>query len=376
MHPNQLTSQIKFLAKEAGFDLAQITRASSHPEGLDSLLEWIKQGGNAGMSYMAKNPNGRANPQFGLESARSMILLGKAYSPRKSKNSSAQIAAYALRPDYHTELKNRMNQLIKNIQKLTSDSNFHPFVDSFPLLERAFGNRAGLGFFGKNTMLINKTLGSNFFICGILTDLSLEPDTPVYMGNCGTCTLCLEACPTGALEKPFYLNAAKCISYLTIEHKGSIAEELRSKVGNWLFGCDICQDVCPHNRSKFNKTPPPPNEPLRMESILNLSSNREFENRLKGTALLRPRRKGLLRNACLVAGNSGDKKWIPFLVNLLGGDRAPLVRESAAWALGVLGGFEAKEALEEEMAKEKDPEVQRSIKQAIRRSSSPTVGQS
>jgi epoxyqueuosine reductase len=210
-------------------------------------------------------------------------------------------------------------------------------VDTAPLLERDFARRAGLGWFGKNTMLINRRLGSYFFLGALLVDLDLRPDEPHATSHCGTCTACLDACPTGAFAGPYRLDARRCISYLTIELKDAVPEELRPGLGEWVFGCDVCQEVCPWNR----KAPPgsapalqarPELEALDLVAVLGLSEE-EFRRRFRGTALTRPKRRGLLRNAALVLGNAGGPEAVPALRRALD-DPEPLVREAAGWALG------------------------------------------
>jgi epoxyqueuosine reductase len=210
-------------------------------------------------------------------------------------------------------------------------------VDTAPLLERDFARRAGLGWFGKNTMLIHKRLGSYFFLGAILLDLELRPDPPHTASHCGSCTACLDACPTGAFPAPGVLDARLCISYLTIELKEAIPAQLRPQLGDWLFGCDVCQEVCPWNRKA-----PVADEPEFLPradwaafdpvELLGLSET-EFRQRFRGTALFRTKRRGLLRNAALVLGNRGDPAALPALRRALE-DPEPLVREAAGWAIG------------------------------------------
>jgi epoxyqueuosine reductase len=199
-------------------------------------------------------------------------------------------------------------------------------VDTAPLLERDFARRAGLGWIGKNTMLINKHRGSYFFLGALLLNLELTPDNPHTGFHCGTCTACLDACPTDAFPAPGVLDARRCISYLTIEHRGSMPEDLRSGVGGWLFGCDICQEVCPWNRR--DETQP---ETVDAVEILGLS-DAEFRVRFGGSALERTRRRGLVRNAAIVLGNIGDAAALPAL-RRASADEDEIVREAAAWAI-------------------------------------------
>jgi epoxyqueuosine reductase len=209
-------------------------------------------------------------------------------------------------------------------------------VDTAPLLERDFARRAGLGWFGKNTMLLNKRLGSYFFLGALLVDIELRPDAPQETTHCGTCTACLDACPTQAFPEPGLLDARRCISYLTIELRGPIPVEFRAPLGDWVFGCDICQEVCPWNRKAPSATEPAfqPRtdlEPLDLMEALGLSEE-AFRRRFRGTALMRAKRRGLLRNAALALGNQGDLAALPALRHALN-DPEPLIREAAQWAI-------------------------------------------
>jgi epoxyqueuosine reductase len=258
------------------------------------------------------------------------------------------VARYAQGPDYHRYIWDRLNELSAWLMAEVPGSYAHGTCDSAPLLERDFARRAGLGWFGKNTMLINKRRGSFFFLAGLLTSVELPQDEPHTASHCGTCTACLDACPTKAFPEPGVLDATKCISYLTIELRGPIPPELREPMGNWLFGCDVCNDVCPWNR---DRTPPPlrgrsasgasrvggdvfPTNPdlaaLDPVELLSLSK-REFEHRFANTSLLRTRRTGLLRNACIVLGNTSDERALPALEKAMT-DADEVIAEAAAWA--------------------------------------------
>jgi epoxyqueuosine reductase len=246
------------------------------------------------------------------------------------------VARYAQGADYHDVLRQRLNQLLAWVQTECPGCQGRGVVDTAPLLERDFARRAGLGWFGKNTMLLHKRLGSYFFLGALLLDLELRPDPPYETSHCGTCTACLEACPTQAFPEPGVLDARRCISYLTIELRGPVPPELREPLGDWLFGCDVCQEVCPWNRKA-----PPGTEPalqprpdlvaLDPAELLGLSEE-AFRRRFRGTALTRAKRRGLLRNAALVLGNCGDPAALPALQRALQ-DPEPLVREAARWAI-------------------------------------------
>jgi epoxyqueuosine reductase len=226
--------------------------------------------------------------------------------------------------------------LLAWLQSERPDCRGRGVVDTAPLLERDFARRAGLGWFGKNTMLLNKRQGSYFFIGALLVNLQLSPDSQHTASHCGTCTACLDACPTGAFAAPGLLDARRCISYLTIEHKGEVPAELRTGLGDWVFGCDVCQEVCPWNRKAPAGVEPalqarPELETLDPIEVLGLSEE-EFRRRFRGTALLRTKRRGLLRNAALVLGNTADATALPALYRALD-DAEPLVREAARWAI-------------------------------------------
>jgi epoxyqueuosine reductase len=229
-----------------------------------------------------------------------------------------------------------LNELLAWVQEQVPGCRGRGVVDTAPLLERDFARRAGLGWFGKNTMLLNKRLGSYFFLGALLLDLELRPDAVHESSHCGTCTACLDACPTQAFGGPGVLDSRRCISYLTIELKGPVPEELRPGLGEWVFGCDVCQEVCPWNR----KAPPgqepalaprPDLDPVDPEELLGLTEE-QFRKRFRGTALMRSKRRGLLRNAALVLGNRGESAALPVLRGALN-DPETLVREAAAWAI-------------------------------------------
>lgn len=238
----------------------------------------------------------------------------------------AKIARYARGPDYHEVLRSKLKQLLNWIQSERPECRGRGVVDTAPLLERDFARRAGLGWIGKNTMLINKHRGSYFFLGALLLDLELTPDAPHTGFHCGTCTACLDACPTHAFTEPGLLDARKCISYLTIELRGSMPGELRAGVGDWLFGCDVCQEVCPWNRQDDSQ--PELVDPIEMLSL----SESGFRRRFGGTALERTRRRGLVRNAAIVLGNVGDERALPALRDSLS-DNDAAVREAVDWAI-------------------------------------------
>jgi epoxyqueuosine reductase len=250
-----------------------------------------------------------------------------------------RIARYARGADYHDVLRGKLHQLLDWVKNEAPGCRGRGVVDTAPLLERDFARRAGLGWFGKNTMLIDKRLGSYLFLAALLLDIELRPDSPQVAAHCGTCTACLDACPTGAFVAPYQLDSRRCISYLTIELRGPVPAELREGLGDWLFGCDICQEVCPWNRKALPTSEPalePRYEAFDPAELLGLSAE-EFRQRFRDTALWRTRRRGLLRNAALVLGNLGNAAALPALEGALLDEEA-LVREAAAWAIEQIRG--------------------------------------
>jgi epoxyqueuosine reductase len=335
-----LETQIKQIANALGFELAGIA-AAGPVDGFEKFRNWLDQGFAGEMHYLERHGAARRDPQSILTEVRSVVMVGMNYKPLDDDGDALEpgfgrVARYARGADYHDVLRGKLRQLLAEIQKLAPGCRGRAVVDTAPLLERDFARRAGLGWLGKNTMLLNKRLGSYFFLGALLLDLPLEADPSHDTSHCGTCTACLEACPTSAFTAPGILDARRCISYLTIELRGSIAEEFRKPLGDWVFGCDICQEVCPWNRkAPAGKDPSLQSggdlEGLDCVELLSMSLE-QFRARFGGTAFLRPKRAGLLRNAALVLGNQGNAAAIPALEQALE-DPEPVVREAAAWAL-------------------------------------------
>jgi epoxyqueuosine reductase len=241
-------------------------------------------------------------------------------------------------------------------------------VDTAPLLEREFAQLAGLGWVGKNTLLLNRHAGSYFFLAALLTDVVLEYDAPHAADHCGSCTACLDACPTAAFPQAYVLDASQCISYLTIELKEQMPAELRTGVGDWLFGCDVCQEVCPWNRfaplsREAEFAPVDPMNPVQLAELFDLDEN-DFRRRFRKTPLWRPHRRGLLRNAAIVLGNQRPQAAMPALVKGLN-DEETVVRGACAWALGQIGGEAARAALASQLRAETDPDVLSEIRSAL-----------
>jgi epoxyqueuosine reductase len=250
-----------------------------------------------------------------------------------------RMSRYAWGTDYHNVILGELRRLAQWIDsQIEKRLTYRAYVDTGPLLERELARQSGLGWIGKNTNLIHPKKGSYFFLGELLLDLELEPDAPFADDRCGSCTACLEACPTGALVAPRTLDARRCISYLTIEHRGAMPEEMRPRIGDWVFGCDVCQEVCPWNRRFARPAREPAFSPvhatLDLVEMLALDETK-FRSRFRETPLWRTRRAGLLRNAAVVLGNLGDPTAVPALERALS-DPEPLVAEHAAWALSRL----------------------------------------
>lgn len=289
-------------AAELGFLDCGISKAEYLPDDEKRMEQWLTLGYNGDMSYLERNKEKRYDPSKLVDNAQSIITVLYNYFPHEniSTNNSYQISKYAYGTDYHYVVKEKLRKLNGFIEKLAGTHNSRIFVDSAPVLDRAWAKRGGLGFIGKNTMLINKKAGSFFFIGHIITDLKLQvEDTEELKNYCGSCTRCIDACPTQAIVDG-KINANECISYLTIEYRGELDESKKEKVYPMIFGCDICQDVCPWNR--FSK---PHNEPLFIPSdkLKNMTSTdwqnldkQGFNNLFKNSAVQRTRYKGLRRN--------------------------------------------------------------------------------
>src|SRR5262245_14740468 len=338
--PGTLEIRLKERARALGFELVGIAPATP-ADGFDHLRAWLDRDFAGGMTYMDRQVEARRHPASILPAVRSVVMVGVNYHCRPRADDCenpemGRVASYALGADYHDVLRGKLNELLAWVQAEVPGTQGRGVVDTAPLLERDFARRAGLGWFGKNTMLINKRLGSFFFLGALLLDLALQSDAPFDANHCGTCTACLDACPTQAFAGPYQLDARKCISYLTIELRGPTPEELRPGIGAWLFGCDVCQDVCPWNRKAPLGAEPalqPSDDLIAIDpaELLGLDEA-EFRRRFRGTALWRAKRRGLLRNAALVLGNRGDAQAVPALERALS-DVDPVVRDAAHWAL-------------------------------------------
>ena len=376
---------VKDYARELGFDLARITDAAIFAADRDLALARIQDGLMDGLPwYTAGRVKRGATPQELLPGAQSIISLGLNYYPADPTADPAegdtaavsnpggsgltgQIARYARGRDYHRVMKARMRDFAAGLAaRLDMPIAARWYVDDGPMLDRAAAARAGLGWFGKNSNILTRELGSWVFLGQVLTDLKIAPDAPLVK-TCGSCVRCIDACPTGAIVAPYVIDNARCISHLTIENRGAIPRELRPLLGDWIFGCDLCQEVCPVNRKAQ-----PAQEPAFGKAALATAdlieilemSETDFRERFRGTPILRAKRVGLQRNACVALGNGKNPAAIPALDRALQQGET-LVRGHAAWALGQIGGPAALAALQQAAQQETDGEVLAEIRAAL-----------
>jgi epoxyqueuosine reductase len=330
-------------ARRLGFVLAGVTTPDA-PTHLDVYEGWIDAGRQAGMAYLAdeRARARRADPRLILPECRSILVMAVPYADPKTAEACegldlrGRVAAYAWGEDYHVSLPARMQALVKFIEDQAGGPVANRYyTDTGPLLERDLAQRAGLGWIGKNSCLIHPHHGSYFLLAEILLGIELEPDAPVT-DHCGTCTRCIEACPTGCIRPDRTLDAGHCISYLTIENKGEIPPELAAKLGDWVFGCDVCQMVCPWNRFAAPQGDPafaPREGVARPELITGLSlTPQEFNRKFKDSPVQRARRRGYQRNVAVALGNTGGPETLPALERAANDDE-PLVREHARRAI-------------------------------------------
>lgn len=371
------TDALKRAARERGFQWVGVTPAVPSPT-LNAYLRWIDAGMHGTMGYMARPDRVARRRDLGVivPGVRSLVIVGVDYRtvsvPPDMLNdpSRGRFAAYAWGADYHDILTPRLGSLAVWLaeQAGSAEVSQRVYVDTGAILERSHAQQAGLGFIGKNTMLIHPRRGSGFFLGEILTSLTFDRyDVPHRETMCGTCTRCLVACPTDAFPRPYVLDARRCISALTIEHKGVIPPELRPQMGNWVYGCDVCQDVCPWERFATLTGEPafyPPDEWRVAPPLVDLLAldDAQFNARYAGSTVLRIKRERLVRNACVAAGNSGDRALFDVVARLLA-DRSALVRAHAVWALGRIDRRAARDLLARHLPHEDAPDVLTEIEQ-------------
>ena len=376
--PEEILADLRREALRLGFSRLGVARAAAAPHHAE-FRGWLAAG-MAGVcgEWLARHESLRGEPRSLLEGARSVVMLATDHAAAAPESTGpgpgrGRVARYAWGDDYHGLLRGRLNRLAAWLERRMPGSRSRGVVDSAPLAERDFAWLAGLGWFGKNTMLIDRDAGSFFLLSALVTDIDLPAhDTPVA-DHCGTCTACLDACPTGALPAPRLLDARRCISSITIEDHGPIDPEFRTALGDWIFGCDICQEVCP-----WNRMPPGSGEPALQprggESALSLTDllaldEPAFRARFRGSPILRAKRSGLLRSAALALGNRPHPPALAALLAALA-DSDPTIRGAVAWALGrwIAAGVlpvPSRAALVARVALETDPDVVGELQAAL-----------
>jgi epoxyqueuosine reductase len=384
------TQRLKERAYAEGFDIVRVTSADPLPAAEKALKDRIAAQLMDGLDWFtAERAEVSSNPRALLPDARSVLSLGLFYLTDAPRDLSApgdphgRVSCYAWGDDYHDVIRAKLNSLSSwlrdHAQEVAGGGETRLFVDTGRMVDRAIAQRSGLGWFGKNTNILTKGWGSWVFLSEIVTNLALEPDEPLA-ANCGRCEVCLHACPTHAFVAPYVLDNRRCISYLTIELRGSIPLELRPLIGNHIFGCDICQQVCPVNqvaearlrrsgrlddgrtRLEFRPRQDTGSSPALIP-LLALDDD-GFRQRFSKSPIKRAKRRGLLRNVCVALGNIGDPVAVPALAHALR-DHEPLVRGHAAWALGRIGGKDARDALQAALSIEHDESVLAEIRCAL-----------
>ena len=371
---SDLLAQIAKAANELGFVKVGFTPIPELKRGTEALQRWLSQGFHGDMDYMARHGL-RDDPQKMLSEAKGVIVVALPYARDDDTDARLTplrgvVARYARGPDYHYLLKEKLSQLAETLSDLLKSPVLsRPCVDTAPLLERELAEAAGVGFVAKSTMTLIPGVGTYTLLGELLVNIELPKSVPMET-KCGECVACLDACPTKAFVGPWVLDARRCISYLTIESNQPIPRELRAPIGDRIFGCDICQEVCPFNASPKPRPGDPSLAPFphlqapELATLLNLRSG-EYRRFVKGTALRRASRAQLGRNAALALGNSPDPQAVPILVEALHHNTSPLVRGHVAWALGQHGGEVAREALTLRLETEEDDFVQSELRAAL-----------
>jgi len=373
MSPTLLTRLLREKASDLGFDLFGVVPVS-RSETIEIYRAWVKKGYAGTMEYLERHLELKEDPRNLLPETLSLISLGCNYntgnpSTETQDPSKARFSRYAWGDDYHQIIHSKLKDLEYYLcNELNSANHTRSFVDSGPVLEREVAQRAGLGWFGKHSNLINVEKGSWFFLAEVLVDVELKADEPFSGVDCGTCTSCIDACPTGAIISDRTVDARRCISYLTIEHKGAIPADLRPKMDNHIFGCDICQDVCPWNKDAPVSVEPgfkPRTENYSADlTELMMLDQESFSNRFRKSPVKRTKRRGLLRNVAVSLGNWAHPEAIPALSIGLH-DIEPVVRSHSAWALGRINNERARNELKNAKKIEENHQVLKEIETAL-----------
>jgi epoxyqueuosine reductase len=366
-----LTEQLKVTARALGFAEAKVV-AACESDQFPRLQQWLEAGFGEGLDYIPRRLEAYKHPSGILPECRSLLMLSLPYpagESREAKPGEGRVARYASGGvDYHDLLRGRLKQLVRLIRDQVPGAKARGVVDTAPLLERPWAQQAGLGWIGKNTLLLNRNLGSYFFLAAVLTDQALEPDQAWEKNHCGSCRACLDACPTDAFPQPYVLDARRCISYWTIEDRGVTPEEIRSDIGQWAFGCDICQEVCPWNRRVAlpideSLSPIEPAGLLELTELLELSPQ-AFTQKFGNRPLQRPGQAGLIRNALIVLGNQRHTPALPAIWRLLE-HASHVVRCLAAWACGRIDPIASRPILQRRLSLEINPIVVAELESAI-----------
>lgn len=347
-HPTAIKDAIQQWAQQLGFQAMGITEAHIAPQTAERYRAWLQQGHHADMQWLAENQTLRTEPATLLEGTLRIISVRMDYLPADVKTvellqdgNKAYISRYALGRDYHKLVRKRLTQLGKKIEQEVAAHGFRAFVDSAPVLERPLAQQAGLGWIGKNSLLLTRSAGSFFFLGELFTDLPLPVDEPFNSEHCGRCTACMDLCPTKAIVAPYVVDARRCISYLTIENRGSIPEPLRPLMGNRIYGCDDCQLVCPWNRFAKHTTEPDfsPRHQLDDSSLIDLFAWNEatFLSRTEGSPIRRAGYQSWLRNIAVALGNAPSSDAVVTALKTRAQDESELVREHVRWALAQHG---------------------------------------
>jgi len=366
MTPHETSDILRDEALRLGFDRVAFAPAGPCRDA-DRLRSWLAAGRHGGMAWMERTAEVRADPSRLLPGTRTVVALLTFYGTEPSPGAArwiGRVSRYAWGRDYHNVLGRRLRRLARFVRETFPGERAVPAVDSKPVLEKEWAERAGLGWIGKHANLITRDRGSWFFLSELLVTVVCEPTRDTVTDHCGRCTACLDACPTDAIVAPREVDARRCISYLTIEEKGDLPTERRGEMGEWIFGCDVCQDVCPWNRF----AEPTADAAFRLDDrrwdgeladLLSLD-RAAFRARFEGSPVARAGRDAFLRNVCVALGNRGDTAALPALGRALEDD-SPLVRRHAAWAVGRIGGTRAAALLERRLAAEPDGAVRAEI---------------
>jgi epoxyqueuosine reductase len=367
---SRLEQRVADSAFRLGFALVGFAQLKRLTNRESFFREWLAEGRAGEMVWLGSQPARRFDPRALDGRLRGVISLAYPYAAPKPPTLTwhlelrGRIAAYALGPDYHDVVLKKTRLIADQLTAEAPEIMVRTYVDTGPVFEREWAAEARLGWFGRNTNLINRHHGSYFFLAEIFTNIEFDSPSEPYREHCGTCRQCLDLCPTGALADGFKLEPRLCISYLTIEHRGPIPRQLRPRLGNWIFGCDVCQEVCPWNGDATREAEVNADLAPSLPELMKLDDC-GFRHRFGRTAIKRTKRRGLLRNAAIALGNSGNPAAVPTLMYTLKDEPEALVRSHAAWALGRFDDAEARSALDAARMREPDPLVRAEIEDAI-----------